>query len=72
MATKKTAVVGKISDKLVRVNENFNVYMYDNGYMFEIGGKDAEGDWKTAKIMCATLEQLVLLVQEAADMDRDD
>lgn len=72
MATKKTTVVGKISDKLEKVNENFNVYMYDNGYMFEISGKDAEGDWKTAKIMCTTLDQLVALVQEAADMDRDD
>lgn len=71
MARKPTTVT-KISDKLARVNENFNVNMYDNGYMFEISGKDAEGDWKTAKIMCTTLDQLVALVQEAADMDRDD
>lgn len=71
MARKPTTVT-KISDKLARVNESFNVNMYDNGYMFEIGGKDAEGDWKTAKIMCTTLEQLLLLVQEAAEMDRDD
>ena len=71
MATKKSAV-SKISDKLEKVNENYNVYMYDNGYMFEIGGKDAEGDWKTAKIMCATIDQLVELVREADSMERDD
>jgi hypothetical protein len=71
MATKKSAV-SKISDKLVKVNENYNVYMYDNGYMFEIGGKDDEGDWKTAKIMCTTIDQLVELVREADSMERDD
>jgi hypothetical protein len=71
MATKKTAV-SKISDKLAKVNENYNVYMYDNGYMFEISGKDAEGDWKTAKIMCATIDQLVELVREADATERDD
>jgi hypothetical protein len=71
MATKKTAV-SKISDKLAKVNENYNVYMYDNGYMFEISGKDAEGDWKTAKIMCATIDQLVELVREADAMEHDD
>jgi len=71
MATKKTAV-SKISDKLAKVNENYNVYMYDNGYMFEISGKDAEGDWKTAKIMCATIDQLVELVREADSMEHDD
>jgi len=71
MATKKSAV-SKISDKLAKVNENYNVYMYDNGYMFEISGKDAEGDWKTAKIMCATIDQLVELVREADSMEHDD
>jgi len=39
MATKKS--VSKISDKLTKVNENFTVQMYDNGYMFEISGRDA-------------------------------
>ena len=71
MATKKSAV-SKISDKLAKVNENYNVYMYDNGYMFEISGKDAEGDCKTAKIMCATIDQLVELVREADAMEHDD
>lgn len=72
MATKKTTVVGKISDKLSKVNESFNVYMYDNGYMFEISGRDADNDYKTAKIMCANLEQLVALVQEATELERDE
>ena len=32
----------KISDKLSKVDESFTVYMYDNGYMFDVSGRDAE------------------------------
>jgi hypothetical protein len=70
MATKKS--VSKISDKLTKVNENFTVQMYDNGYMFEISGRDADGDYKTAKIMVTTVTQLIALIEEAAEMERDD
>lgn len=64
--------VNKISDKLAKVNDSYNVQMYDNGFMFEITGKDTEGEWKTAKIMCATIDQLTALVKEASDMPRDE
>jgi hypothetical protein len=70
MATKKS--VSKISDKLTKVNENFTVQMYDNGYMFEISGRDADNDYKTAKIMVTTVTQLIALIEEAAEMERDD
>lgn len=65
-------IVKKISDKLVKVNENYSINMYDNGFMFEISGRDAENDYKSAKIMVSTVEELVALVKEAADMERDD
>jgi len=39
--------------------------------MFEISGRDKKEDYKSAKIMCANLEQLTLLIAEAAEMDRD-
>ena len=70
MAKEKVAV-NKISDKLIKVNENFTINMYDNGYLVEIGGKDVENEWKTARIMVTTVEELVELVQEAATMERD-
>lgn len=60
-----------IGDKLAKVNDNFNVYMYDNGYMLEIGGRDHSDDWCTAKILCNTLEELTNLITEASSMDRD-
>lgn len=69
MATKAT--VSKISDKLVKINENYSVNMYDNGYMFEVSGRDKSGEYKSAKIMCNNIEQLIALVQEAADIERD-
>ena len=64
--------ISTISDKLTKVNESFSVNMYDNGYMFEIGGKDADGEWKNAKIMCSTVEQLLSLVKEATEAERDE
>lgn len=64
--------ISKIGDKLAKVNESFTVNMYDNGFMFEIGGRDKGGDYKTVKIMVAELAQLAALVQEATEMERDD
>jgi len=61
----KTKTVNKISDKLTKVNESFTVYMYDNGYMIEVSGRDSENDYKTVKIMVNELAQLAALVQES-------
>lgn len=68
MAAKKFS---KISDKLKTVNDSFTVYTYDNGYMLEIGGKDANDDWPTAKIVCNTVEELLELVKEAVSMPQN-
>ena len=59
-------------EKLSKVNESFTVNRYDNGYMIEVGGRDSENDWKTAKIMCATREELFEVINEALDMEKDD
>ena len=69
MATVKT--VSTLGDKLTKVNENFSVNMYDNGYMIEVSGRNKKGDYTTAKIMCSNVEQLAALVQEACTMERD-
>lgn len=59
-----------ISDKLAKVNDNFTVYMYDNGYMIEISGTDSADEWESAKIMCSTVDELTALVHEATTMER--
>jgi len=68
MATAKT--VSKISDKLVKVNENFTINMYDNGFMVEAGGRNKKGEYMNAKIMCSTVDEVLTLVREACEMDR--
>ena len=68
----KTKAVNKISDKLVKVSESFQVYMYDNAYMIEVSGRDSEGDYKTVKLMVPALDQLQALIKEVTEMDRDD
>ena len=60
-----------LNDKLAKVNDNFNVYMYDNGFMLEISGRTEAEEWATAKILCNNLEELVALITEATEMDRD-
>ena len=62
----------KVSDKLTKVNESFTINMYDNGYMVEVGGRDAEDEWKTAKIICNTLDEVINIVRQADAMPRND
>ena len=69
MAT--TKIVNKLGDKLTKVNENFSINMYDNGFMVEAGGRNKKGDYVNAKIMCTTVDEVLSLVREACEMDRD-
>jgi hypothetical protein len=61
----------KLSDKLAKVNDSFSVNMYDNGFMFEMGGRSEDEDWVTAKIVCNNIDELVALIKEASEMPRD-
>jgi hypothetical protein len=61
----------KLSDKLVKCNDSLTVNMYDNGFMVEVGGRDSNDDWKNAKVMCNTLEEVFSVITEASNMERD-
>jgi len=61
----------KLSDKLSKSGDSLTVNMYDNGFMVEVSGKDNDNDWKTAKVMCQTLEEVYAVIAEAATMPRD-
>ncbi len=63
--------VKQINDKLKKVSDSYTINMYDNGFMLEIGGRDHNDEWANAKILCSTVEELVELVKEAADMERE-
>ena len=56
-------------NKLTKVNDSFTVNRYDNGWMVEVGGRDDDNDWKTAKILCNTEEELIALIKEYNTMD---
>lgn len=58
--------------KLVKVNDNFSINRYDNGWMIEIGGRNKKDDWVTAKIMCNTEEELVEIIKEYNAMEVND
>jgi len=60
----------KLSDKISKCNDSLTVNMYDNGYMVEVSGNDSNSDWKSAKIMCQTLEEVYAVIAEAAAMER--
>jgi hypothetical protein len=60
-----------VSDKLTKVGDSFTINMYDNGFMVEVSGRDANEDWKTAKVLCQDLEQVVAIVTEVTKMERD-
>lgn len=62
----------KIADKLRKVNDTYTISMYDNGYVFEISGKNASDDWKSVKIVVNSVKELLELVEEACSLERDD
>ena len=57
--------------KLAKVNESITLNRYDNGYMVEVGGRDEDSEWKTAKILCNTEEEMLAVVKEWTAMDID-
>lgn len=69
MATAKT--VKSFSDKLTKINESYTINRYDNGFMVEAGGRNKKGDYVNAKILCNTLDEVLVLVKEAGEMDLD-
>ena len=64
----KENTMSKLS-KLSKVNENISINRYDNGWMVEVGGRDEENDWKTAKILCNSEEEMLAVVREWNSMD---
>ena len=57
--------------KLAKVNESITINRYDNGFMVEVGGRNDEGDWKTAKILCNTEDEMLAVVKEWNTMEVD-
>jgi hypothetical protein len=59
-----------IGSKLDKVDESITIQMYDNGFVFEISGRDSSDDWASAKIVCANIDEVMTLVKEATTLPR--
>lgn len=59
-----------ISNKLSKIDDDMTIRMYDNGYLFEVNGRDDNDDWAGVKILCNDLDQVVALINEATKMER--
>lgn len=64
--------MAKQLNKLSKVNESITINRYDNGFMVEVGGRDNENEWKTAKVLCTTEEDMLDVVKEWNTMELDD
>ena len=65
------APIFKVADKLTKVNDHLTVYFYDNAYLVEVGGRDATDEWGTVKLVCNTLEDVLVLLKEVDELPRD-
>jgi hypothetical protein len=63
--------VNKLGDKLVKIGESFTVSLYDNGFMLAADGRNKKGDYVNARILCNNVDDLVTLVREASEMERE-
>jgi len=61
----------RVSDKLTKVSECVNVYFYDNAYMVEVSGKNAEDDWATVKLVCRDLSEVQTLLEEVDSLPKE-
>ena len=65
------AKVTKLSDKIVKRGENYTNNIYDNGFMVDVGGRNKKDDWVSAKIMVSSVDELVVLVREVVELERE-
>lgn len=57
--------------KLAKVNESITINRYDNGFMVEVGGRDDDSDWKTAKVLCNSEQEMLDVIKEWNTMPLD-
>lgn len=54
----------KLSNVFSAVNDSVTVHRFDNGWMVEISGRDADDEWPTKKIVCSDLKNVLTLLEE--------
>jgi hypothetical protein len=60
-----------LTTKLATVDETMTITICDNGFIFDVSGRDANEDYSSAKIVCDDIDQLISLITEATKMERN-
>jgi len=58
------------SDKLTKVEESLTLYKYDNGYMIEVSGRDADDEWVVSKIIVSSLDEVFEIIKNVDSLPR--
>lgn len=57
------SALDNIKAKIAKRDEDFRIYTYDNGYLIEVGGRDSEDEWVTAKVFAIGIEEVKTAVE---------
>ncbi len=60
-----------LTDTLAKVNDNFTVNLFMNGFTIEINGHNQKDEWKSVKIIANDLDTLVDIIKKISSMPRD-
>lgn len=52
-----------ISNKIVKREESFQVYTYENGFMIEVPGRDSDDNWVTVKVLAQSFPEMQSTVE---------
>lgn len=72
MAKSTTPDQVTVSSILDKVGDSLTINICNNGYMIEINGRNGEGDWRTAKLVCRGETELFNLIHEVRAMPKDE
>lgn len=59
-----------IVDFISEIGEDITIRFIDNGFIFEVSGKNAQDDWKTVKLACSDRAELVARLDECFKLPR--
>jgi len=53
-----STVIETIAEKIKKRDEDFRIYTYDNGFLIEVGGRNEDDDWVTAKVFATSIAEV--------------
>lgn len=60
----------QIANAFSKVSENYTVTMCLNGYVIEVNGQDAAGEWVTNRLVVTKMDELIDAIKDLAQVPR--